>query len=380
MDVGTTRAPRGDAVVVGDDEIRLLRDGVVAHAAMLDAIREATSEVLLEMYWIGDDHVGRAFRAALVERARAGVVVRVIHDAVGSFELPASFWSALIAAGGSVRAFSPLSPLELGFSLRRIHLRDHRKNLVVDEHVGFAGGINLGAEWAPLSGTPWRDDAVEVRGPTARAIRVAFYRVWQSLGQPTPPGATEVVASLVNPRVHVLTNEIRERPNRLIRRTYLYGIRAARESICITNAYFLPGSVLVHALCRAAKRGVRVRVLLPHETDVRLVKLATEAILEPLLAAGVEMYAFTGRILHAKTAVIDDRVAIVGSHNLDAYSWRFNLECNVVIDDETVAVRLRQGFDVDCATARRIDRGQWARRSRWSRLAARGAALLRPIL
>jgi cardiolipin synthase len=367
-------------VVVGLDTVHLLRDGVAAHAAMLDAIRGAQREILLEMYWIGHDHVGRAFLEALVERARAGVKVCVIHDAVGSFGLPASFWTPLRAAGGTVRRFSPVSPWRRRFRFARVHHRDHRKNLTVDEERGFAGGINLGAEWAPLHGVPWRDDAIEVRGPATRTLRVAFYRVWTEIGEEAPAGATDLAPRESDARVHVLTNEITAHPNRAIRRTYLFGIRRARTSICVASAYFLPGPLFLFGLRRAAKRGVCVRILVPETPDVRIVKLAMSSLLGRLLEAGVEVYAYSGRMLHAKTAVFDDEIAMVGSHNLDALSWRFNLECNVIVQDAAFATQVRHSFDADCAGARRMTLEQWQHRSLWIRIGAWFVALFRTFL
>lgn len=367
-------------IVVGDDRVVLLRDGVAAHAAMLDAIGVAQREIVLEMYWIGHDHVGRAFLHALVTRAKAGVAVCVIYDSIGSFGLPSDFWAPLVRAGGKVREFSPISPWRRRFRFARIHLRDHRKNLVVDGVVGFAGGINLGAVWAPLKGLPWRDDAIEVRGPAARVLRVAFYRVWVRMGEVAPEGSTELEPRRPDARVYVLTNEITARPNRAIRRTYLYGIRRARTSICVASAYFLPGPLFLFALRRAAKRGVRVRVLVPDRPDVWIVKLAMASILGRLLEDGIEVYAYTGRMLHAKTAAFDDRIAIIGSHNLDTISWRFNLECNVVVEDAAFATLVRESFDADCADARPVRLAEWRRQSRFARTVAWLVALLRPLL
>jgi cardiolipin synthase len=367
-------------VRIGEDTVRLLRDGTVAYSAMLDAIARAQREILLEMYWIGHDHVGAAFLGALAERALAGVSVCVIYDAFGSFGLPTRFWTPLVAAGGKVRQFSPISPWRRRFRLARLLFRDHRKNLVVDGLIGFAGGINLGAEWAPLHGMPWRDDAIEVRGPSARSLRMAFYRVWRRMGGTAPTDADVAVVQPAGARVHVLTNEITAKPNRAIRRTYLLGIRRARTSICVASAYFLPGPLFLHTLRQAAKRGVRVRVLVPDRPDVRIVKLAMRSLVGRLLEDGVEVYAYSGRVFHAKTAVFDDRVAIIGSHNLDALSWRFNLECNVVVEDATFATLVRESFDTDCAQARKVTLDEWRRHSHLTRLAAWLVALFRPLL
>ena len=374
------QTPEGETFVVGANRVRLLRDGTVAHAAMLEAILAARDEILLEMYWIGADRVGRRFRDALAERARAGVVVRIIYDSVGSFGLPGDFWAPVLEAGGRVREFSPVAPWRRRFRFARIHFRDHRKNLVVDREIGFAGGINLGDAWAPPEGPGWRDDAIEIRGEAAPRIREAFFRVWARLGDSPSAEAEAEASTQAGSPVRVLTNEILGHPNRAIRRAYLWGIRHAQTSIEIESAYFLPGPLFLHALRNAARRGVRVRVLVPARGDVWLVTLATSSIIGRLLEDGIEVFAYSGRILHAKTAVFDERFAMIGSHNLDALSWRFNLECNVVVDDAAFAAHVARSFDADCADSRRLTLSEWRSRPRVLRVAAWFVALFRELL
>lgn len=377
------QTPAGRTFTVGSDRLRLLRDGTVAHAAMLEAIANAAHEVLLEMYWIGADHAGGLFRDALSERARAGITVRVIYDAIGSFGLPSGFWAPLLEAGGEVREFSPVAPWRRRFELSRIRFRDHRKNLVVDREVGFAGGINLGDAWAPVEGLGWRDDAIEIRGASALRIRAAFFKVWTDLGGTSPPDGAALSGELDAPDhepVRVLTNEIVGGPNRAIRRAYLESIASAQVSIMIASAYFLPGAVFLFALRQAARRGVRVRVLVPARSDVWVATLATSSILGRLLDDGVEVFAYSGRVLHSKTAVFDERSVMIGSHNLDAMSWRFNLECDVVVDDAAFAAHAARSFDADCAEARQLSLAEWRSRPPWLRLVAWFVALFRKLL
>jgi cardiolipin synthase A/B len=368
------------AVRVGANEVRLLRDGAAAFPAMLDAIARAQKEVLLEMYWVGDDRVGGQFRAALRERALAGVHVRVLYDAVGSLETPETFWTPLVAAGAEVQEYSPISPFKRRFHLERIAYRDHRKVLIVDGEVGFAGGINIGEHWAPLE-TPasaWRDDDIEIRGPAARALRAAFYDVWRRAGRRSPPDVAKSVE--VDSGVRILTNRIEHRPNRAIRRAYLLGVRRATVSIDIANAYFLPDIRFLHALRRAAGRGVRVRLLVPEHSDVRIVALAMDSLYGRLLADGVGVFAYLPRVLHAKTAIFDGRFTMIGSHNLDAASSRFNLECNVVVDSAEFAATVRESFERDLHDAKQLDLEAWRSRPAWLRLFGWFAALFERIL
>jgi cardiolipin synthase len=356
---------------VGSDKVRLLRDGVEAFPIMLDAIARAKREVILEMYWIGSDAVGTKFREALAERARAGVTVRVIYDAVGSLSIGDAFWQPLLAAGGEVREYHPLSPLRPTFDLARIEQRDHRKILVVDGDTGFTGGLNLARPWLPLDegGQAWRDDMIEIRGYASAELRTLFYKTWRRVwfrNLPQDFGPMNVPRDLVplskkpTGRVYVLASLRKSRRN--LRREYLSRINRARTSIEIANSYFIPDRSVRNALFRAVLRGVRVRVLVPEKSDVAVVQFALEALYESLLKKGVEIYCYPGPMMHAKTAIIDDRFATIGSYNLDERSWRKNLEVNVGVDDEAFAKYVRNWFDRDVAGATRIDLYNWRAR------------------
>ncbi len=178
----------------------------------------------------------------------------------------------------------------------------------------------------------------------------------------------------------MIANRIEGEPNPAIRRGYVSRIRNARRSIDITNAYFLPGPIFLHALRRAVRRGVRVRLLVPDHSDVFIMALAMNSLYGRLLADGVEVYAFTPRVLHSKTAVFDDRFTTIGSHNLHALSWRFNLECNVIVDSIEFGAVARDSFERDLREARRLDLAEWRARP-WSlRAVAWLAALFRAFL
>ena len=368
------------SITVGAHSVRFLRDGTAAFPAMLEAIEGASREVLLEMYWLAADRVGRRFRAALMERARAGVRVALVFDAMGSFETPRSFWAPLVEAGAEVHEFAPLSPLRRRFRAEQISFRDHRKILVVDGEIGFAGGINIGEPWAPPDepGRAFRDDAVELRGPAVRLLRAtcleSLRRCGSLLAVDTPD------ASPADPLVRVLTNRVERRANRAIRRAYLAELRHATQSVDIASAYFLPGPLFLHAMRAAARRGVRVRLLLPERSDVWVVALAMQSLLGRLLAAGVEVYAYTPRVLHSKTAVFDGRLTFIGSHNLDALSLSHNLECDVVVDSTAFARVVLDAFEDDLTQARRVDLPSWRQRPLLLRALAWIAALFRSFL
>jgi cardiolipin synthase len=345
---------------------------------MLAAIRAAEREISLEMYWIGDDAIGREVRDALSARAAAGVTVRVIYDAAGSFGLDDAFWAPLTAAGGQVELYRPLAPWRRGFDGSRAFFRDHRKILVVDSRIGFTGGINIADAWLPRDGArPWRDDALAVMGPAVTELEAVFARTWRVL-----VNDRERAPRLGRPagRVYVLANRLNPRARRAIRGAYLRATRSAKRTIDIAAAYFLPGPRLISALAGAARRGVRVRVIVPEKSDVRVVDLACSSLLGKLLSAGVRVYLYQERILHSKTALFDEQLVTIGSHNLDTLSWRFNLECNLVVEDDGFAAVVARSFADDIKACRELSFHEWRERPWWLRWLARLVAIFRAFL
>lgn len=357
----TARAAAAPWFDVGACRVRLLRDDE-ALSEMLRAVREARTSVDLEMYWIGDDAVGVAFRDALAARARAGVRVRVVYDAIGSLSLGRKFWAPLEAARGRVVEYHSLSPFHPSFDLDRIEERDHRKLLVVDERRGFTGGVNLATQWlAPdEGGEGWRDDVVEVEGPVVAELGVLFADTWRRVARERPRAGERRRLAPPGGPVWVVAGKSRGR-RRGVRREYLARIHRATRSIDVANSYFLPDRAVRAALYRAALRGVRVRVLVPARGDVAVVQYAIEASYEELLARGVQIFTLPGPVMHAKSAVFDDTFATVGSYNFDERS-RKNLELNLAVEDAPFARHVRGWFERDLARAHRVDLYRWRAR------------------
>jgi cardiolipin synthase len=347
-------APAAEAIVVGRNRVRFLRDGAEGYPVMLAAIGAARSEVVFEMYWFGSDAVGRVFVDALMARARAGVTVRVIFDAVGSAPIDMEMFDELRAVGGDVRIFNPLLRLWRRMIPRWVR-RDHRKILVCDGEVGFTGGLNVGRPWAlrDQGGEGWRDDVVEVTGPAARELRTVFYETWRRLlkrkdrnDPKRMPTDAAALTSAPPDDVWVIANR-RKPSRRAIRATYLRWIHHARRAIDVVNAYFVPDLATRRALLYAVRRGVRVRIVVPEDGDVPLVQWALEATLERMIKLGVEAYAYRNAVLHSKTAVVDDDLVTIGSYNLDARSFRYNLEVNVAARSTDLARVVRGAIESD---------------------------------
>ncbi len=356
---------------VGTDDVRLLRDGAEAFPAMLEAIHAAEHEVLLEFYWFAPDRIGRLFRDALVECAARGVRVRVIYDSLGSRGVTDAWWRPLRAEGGDVHEYHPLLPFHAAFRLNGLIQRDHRKLLVVDGARGFTGGINIGDAWSARDegGAGWRDDAIAVRGDVARDLRALFYRTWHRVARELPPADVAPFTRQRGRSVYVLASQRRRR--RSIYREYRARIRGARRSIDLAHAYFVPDRAIRHALFAAAARGVRVRVLVPEVTDVPVTQLAMESLFDSLFEHGIELFAMPPPMLHAKTAIVDERFVTIGSYNLDE-RLRKNLEANIAVVDESFARHVTDWFERDLARAKRIDHVAWRERS----LLRRGAERL----
>lgn len=347
--------------------LKPLRDGGQTYPAMLGAIRAAKVSVHLETYILKADSIGRRFAEVLAERARAGVTVRVIYDSFGSMGIADDFLDDLRSAGVFIAEYNPIAPWRKRFALLR---RNHRKVLVVDDCVAFTGGLNIGEDYASIEdgGLGWRDTHVQVEGPIVTDLARLFHGTWRKCGGedfPLPDTGTEVQIGTALARV-VNNRELKQRYR--FRKAYRHAIKGASRSVDIMNAYFLPGLLLRRALRKAVKRGVTVRVIVPGDSDVKLVQLACEHLYPSFLRAGIKVYEWTGHMVHAKTAVIDGVWATIGSYNLDSQSLLQNLEVAVAAVDPPFAAVLQAEFNADLAHCTRITREHLKRRTLWRRV------------
>lgn len=336
------------AFVPGND-VCLLRDGEETFPAMFEAIAAAKDRVHCEVFIFRDDAMGRRFADAFCERARAGVDVRVIYDGVGCMTTPESIFAKMREAGVRVYPFHPVAPWRRHWGLSR---RDHRKILVVDGKIGFAGGLNFDLCHSSLSqgGAGWRDTHARIVGPAVAELEKHFLETWMVSAEPHD-APREIVRYLTPPDpagsmdVRVVAN--RMRPGRSpIRREYLHALDRAKKRAWITNPYFLPDARIVQALVHAAKRGVDVRVLVPAKSDVPVVDLAARPLFRHLVHRGVRVYQWAKTVLHAKTAVVDDEWATVGSFNIDPASFT-NLELNLIVRNAGFAAAVQEMFRAD---------------------------------
>lgn len=319
--------------------------------AMLEMIAGARRTVHFENYIIHDDRTGRRFATAWSERARAGVRVRVLHDAFGCRSTGNGFWRELRRAGVDVRPFRPIwtsGPIE-AFS------RDHRKLLVVDGEQAMTGGLCIGDEWAgdPADGVlPWRDTMVGVCGPAVAALEGTFARMWARTGAPLPEDEANPPPEECGPSA-VRVVEGLPGQSRIYRAVQLLAA-AVTERLWITDAYLVAPPPLYASLVDAARSGVDVRLLLPGTSDVPLVRIFTRSGYRELLHAGARIFEYRGPMLHAKTILADHDWARVGSSNLNVSSLLGNYELDLVAEQDGLTATLATQFLHDMAQSREI--------------------------
>ena len=344
-------------------EVTLLQNGDAFYPSMLEAIRAAKDTVNFEVYIFEPDSVGRQFMEAFKDRARAGVEVRLLLDAFGSFKLRKRFRAELCEAGVKVERFRP-------FALRnlvRIYRRTHRRAIVVDGRVGFTGGAAVSEKWKGNVGNKheWRDSMTRVTGPLVAGIQSAFASNWvyccgeviagprffPTLDRGPGPSGMSVVSSPSDAL----------QPIRLL---FWVSYINARRRLWICNSYFIPDERLRGALMERAKSGVDARILVPgNHTDAVPVQLAGRSYYEELLEAGVRIFEYQPAMMHAKTTVVDGVWSIVGSANLDERSMELNEENVLGIADRGFAEALERGLVADFERSREIRLEEWRKRS-----------------
>ncbi|MBS0381973.1 MAG: cardiolipin synthase B [Proteobacteria bacterium] len=333
------------------NRVDLLIDARANFDAWLAAIAGARQHVLFGNYIFRDDATGREFVAALAERARAGVRVHVLRDWLGCLgQSGEGLWQPLRDAGGEVRTFNPFDPLSPFGWINR----DHRKLLAVDGAVGFVSGVCVSGAWLgdPARGRdPWRDTGVMLRGPAVRDLERAFTDTWATLGAPLELADPASAAPAGDVALRVIATQPAStgtyRLDQMI-------AALAHQRLWLTDAYFVGAAPYISALTNAAQDGVDVRLLVPGASDVPAVAAISRTGYRALLEVGIRIYEWNGSMLHAKSAVADDRWARVGSTNLNIASWIGNCEIDVAIENAEFVQQLADQYQQDLGHATEI--------------------------
>jgi cardiolipin synthase len=367
-----------ESPVTAGNDVRVLRNGAECFDAIEAAISAARRHVHVEYYIFRDDETGRRLRDLMVRKAREGVCVRLLVDAVGSLGLGDEFFAPLRAAGAETGVFNPVRLAQW----RPPNYRNHRKIVVVDGAVGFTGGLNVGDEYRGRSSAgAWRDTHLRLEGPCVRALQQLFLEDWRFATDLAPD--VDGDAPLPGPRGDTLVQVVGTTPDQpwpVLQQLLLLAISTARQRIAICTPYFVPDDVTLAALGTAALRGVDVHLLLPRRSDVPVVTAASRSYYDELLRTGVRIYEYLPGFLHAKALVVDGSFAMVGSANFDQRSFRINLEVLTLIYGNDVAGALDAQFDQDLTLAREVTPDERARLGVGQQLAEAFARVLSPLL
>ncbi|MEZ6139866.1 MAG: cardiolipin synthase [Zavarzinella sp.] len=370
----------GASPLIAGNSIALYHDGQTAFEAMIEAISAAKHHIHLEMFIFRNDRLGNQFVDLLIEKAKAGVEVRFLYDAIGSWKLQRKTIRDLKLSGVKVSPFlTLLNPLWRRF---QINLRNHRKILVVDGQIGFTGGFNIGTEYLGESSFfgNWRDTLIEVRGPGVRSMQELFAEDWdfacgerleaEKYFQSTNSGTHAVQLAWSGPDQEI----------KAIREIYLAAMMQAKSRIWLVTPYFVPDTALMDALIIAARMGRDVRIVLPFRPDKWVPLLASRYYWSTLLSAGVQIYQYTAGFIHAKYLLVDDSWASVGSANFDNRSMFLNFEVTAILHHQDLIAPLSEQFLKDCELSIHLQADTFAQRPLISKMAENACRLLSPIL
>jgi len=348
----------GNQHIINGNRVTLLKDGREAFPSMISAIEGASSTINLETYMLRSDRTGWRFGEILAEKSSEGVEVNIIYDSLGSLDCGEDFLQFLQSRGINILEYNPIAPWKKGWRWLR---RNHRKILVVDGRVGFTGGINIADDYSDPSegGKGWRDTHIKIEGPVVRELQRLFLSTWKkSAGErkyfPYLEESGDTPVQIVGSR------EIRNR--KAIKKAYINAIKNAKQSIYLTNAYFIPDRGILRAIWNACKRGVEIVLILPGISDVKVVQYASRSLYSRLLSQGVKIYEREGKVLHSKTAVIDGEWSTIGSYNMDHRSYLYDLEVNAIIYGREFGEKVKTVFMDDLKDCRKIELDKWKER------------------
>ena len=371
----------GAMPLTGGNRVRFFHDVAAAYDELLDAIRDARHHIHVEFFIVRSDETGRRFMTALAEKARSGVQVRLLYDAIGSWTFGFDVRDILLRAGGQVVPFLPFTnPLRRRM---QINLRNHRKIVVIDGRVGFTGGLNLGDEYLGKVRKfgAWRDTFLRLDGPAVVGLQRVFGEDWDFAAHEEFEGAAYYpeIPPAGDESVQIAWSGP-DQDTKPIREVYFAAIMRARRRVWISTPYLVPDASLTDALALAARSGRDVRIILPFRPDKWIPLMAGRYLWGALLEAGVKIYQYTPGFMHAKMLIVDDSWASVGSVNFDNRSLHLNFEVTALMESPALVSELETAMLADMARCIEVTVGSFGQRPFVSKMAENAARLASPIL
>ncbi|MCE4051261.1 MULTISPECIES: cardiolipin synthase [Bacillaceae] len=373
-----------DAVLTENNAVDIYTDGKEKFDQLLKDIMAAKKSIHLQYYIFKNDGIGSKLIAALTEKAKEGLEVRLLYDELGSRTLQKRAFKELKAAGGQVAVFFP-SKFHL-INLR-MNYRNHRKLAIIDGHIGYIGGFNVGDEYLGLNPKfgYWRDTHLRIVGTAIYAIQTRFILDWNQAAAHheihySPdyfPGKLDEIIGNIGMQI------VSSGPNsewEQIKNGYIKMITAAKDSVFIQTPYFIPDASLLDTLRIAALSGIDVKIMIPNKPDHMFVYWATYSYIGEMLKAGAKVYIYENGFIHAKTLLVDRKISSVGTANIDMRSFRLNFEVNAFIYSEEIANSLTDGFMEDMKLCTPLSLDSYSKRSLWIKFKESFSRLLSPLL
>ncbi len=363
-----------------NNHAQVFSDGHEAFTSIFNEIEKAVDHIHLEYYIIRDDNIGQKLKEILIRKAREGIKVKVIYDAVGSWSLSKSYIRELRENG--VKVF-PFLPVVLPFINNRLNYRNHRKIVVIDGKVGFLGGLNIGDEYLgyhPKLGK-WRDTHLQLTGTAVHYLQIIFLLDWEFVSGETVSDQTYFPEiKYFDGKLIQIAASGPDSDWETIQQSYFALINSAQKSINISTPYLIPDEGILLALKTAALSGIDVKIILPGKPDRKIVYCASQSYFEELLEAGVEIYLYKPGFIHAKVISVDGEVVSLGSANLDMRSFQLNFEVNAMIYDKELVSDVDRAFATDFEQSIKLSTQTFAERPITVKMYQSAARLLSPLL
>ena len=368
------------ALLTGQNRVKILNDGEETFKEIYKALRKANEHIHLEYYIIEDGELASELHEILIERANAGVEIRIIYDGVGSWKLSQEYIDSLRVAGVKIH---PFLPVRFPILTSRINYRNHRKIIVIDGKTAFVGGLNFADRYK--NGIPgigiWRDTHLKIVGEAASSLQIVFLIDWYFVRQEVL--LDEKYRPNFKVKEHCLLQIVSSGADSnwaSILQAYFSAIASAKQNVYISSPYFMPNESILMALKTSAMSGIDVRVLIPNKSDSAMTFYGTLSYIGELLEAGVRIYFYKKGFNHSKIMMVDGVISTVGTANMDIRSFEQNFEVNALIYDEKTTLELRDRFLNDLEDSYEIDLITWGKRSKGQKIKESLARIFTPLL